>query len=498
MTTLAAVDLGASSGRVIAGVLDGDSIELTETARFANGAVSVPTFEGPRLHWDVLHLWQEILAGLRTAADEVGPLAAVGIDTWGVDYGLLDERGSLLGNPASYRCARTDGVPERLFAKLDPQRAYAANGTQVQPFNTIFQVLAERRLDLADKLLLLPDLFGYWLSGQRFAEVTNASTTGLLEVASHTWSGEILDALAIDFGVEVGRLLPALVEPGTVTGTVRPEVLDLADAAGRPTPLVAVGSHDTAAAVAAVPVTEDRFAYVSCGTWSLVGLELDAPVLTEAAREANFTNELGVDQTVRFLKNVMGLWVLNESVRTWQNQGRHVDIGELAERAAHEPLLRTIVDVNDPAFLAPGDMPARIAEAARRTGQAVPRTPASFTRCIIDSLAFAYRTATRQAARLSGRQISVVHMVGGGIKNRLLCQLTADATGLPVIAGPDEGTALGNLMIQARAVNAVRGDLRELRRIIANSITTTRFEPNPTSRAAFDRASDRMAATSSK
>lgn len=493
MTTLAAVDLGASSGRVITGTLSRGRFELREAARFPNGPVEVPTPRGPRRHWDVLRLWESVVGGLRAASHDVGPLEAVGIDTWAVDYGLLDARGELLANPASYRCDRTVGAPEAFFEKLPAEELYALNGLQVQPFNTVFQLVAEEqeRLSAAGSLLLVPDLLAYWLTGRRVTEVTNASTTGLLDPRSRKWCPEVLGVLGQGFGRDVSGLLAELVEPGHVVGPVGVDSLGLTTAAGAPTPLVAVGSHDTASAVVAVPAEREDFAYISCGTWSLVGLELEEPVLGQEARAANLTNELGVDGTVRLLKNVMGLWVFNESVRTWREQRMDVDVADLVARAAAVPALRTVVDLDDPVFFPPGDMPARIAEAARRGGQPQPATPEEFARCIFDSLAIAYAGALRRAAAVSGREIGVVHMVGGGVRNELLCQLTADATGLPVVAGPDEGTALGNLVVQARAVGLLGGGLPELREVVRSSSRTVTYLPSGDA-GAWERAAGRI------
>ncbi|WP_371744557.1 rhamnulokinase family protein [Georgenia sp. TF02-10] len=310
--------------------------------------------------------------------------------------------------------------------------------------------------------------------GERVAEVTNASTTGLLDVRRRTWSTEVTAALERDLGVPAAGLLPDLVEPGTVLGPLDPG--DHAEVVAG-TRLVAVGSHDTASAVAAVPATEPGFAYISCGTWSLVGLELPAPVTTEASRAANFTNELGLDGTVRYLRNVMGLWLLQESLRTWHAGGHDVDLATLLAQAAEVPPLRCVIDVDDPAFLPPGGMPARITAAAASTGQPPPTTPAEVTRCIVDSLAPAHRRAVHQAAELADREVTVVHVVGGGSRNALLCQLTADATGLPVLAGPAEATALGNILVQARATRALNGGLVELRRAAAQAGPVHRYEP---------------------
>ena len=452
-----AVDLGASSGRVIVGrVLDLASgeprIELHEVNRFPNGPVEVRG----TLRWDLLRLHQGVLEGLRAAGRECHArgdvVCGVGIDSWAVDHGLLDADGELLGNPVHYRDSRTAGVPERVFARVSAADHYAVNGLQTQPFNTEFQLVAaggSATLAAARQMLLVPDLLGYWLTGAVVAEVTNASTTGLLDVRSRAWATQLLARLAVHFG-DVADLLPRLVEPGTVVAPLSEDVARTTGIAGS-VPLVAVGSHDTASAVVAVPATTERFAYVSCGTWSLVGLELDAPVLTEASRLANFTNELGVDGTVRYLKNVMGLWLLQESVRAWGDRGLETDLPTLLAEAARVPALRAVFDVDAPRFLPPGSMPSRIAEALAGTGQQAPRSQGEMVRAILDSLALAHRRAVRTACALSGRDVQVLHLVGGGARNELLCQLTADATGLPVVAGPVEAAALGNVLVQARA-----------------------------------------------
>lgn len=493
-TTMAAVDLGASSGRVMAGTLYEGRITLVEAGRFSNGAVEVPTERGPRLHWDVLRLWEAVTRGLRDAAHDVGPLQSVGVDTWAVDYGLLDAGGELIGNPASYRCHRTAGVAQQYFTEVPAREMYGRVGAQVQPFNTIFQLLAEsrERLSLARQLLLIPDLLGHWLTGRSVTEVTNASTTGLLDPATRTWQADTMHSLVAGCGREVGDLFADLVEPGEILGPVRVSGLGLTTPAGVPTPVVAVGSHDTASAVVAVPAQRKDFAYISCGTWSLVGLELDSPVRTQAAFQANLTNELGVDNTVRFLKNVMGLWVFNEAVRTWRRERLDVDIPQLVHDAALCEPLRTVVDIDDSTFFPAGDMPSRIREAARLTGQPQPRDPGEVARCIFDSLALAYRRSIRRITDVAGRDVSVVHMVGGGVQNELLCQLTADATGLRVVAGPVEATALGNLVVQARAIGAVSGGLAELRDVVRASSRLVEYHPMAAAAAAWANAERRI------
>ncbi|HZK60354.1 MAG TPA: rhamnulokinase family protein, partial [Cryobacterium sp.] len=411
MSSYAAVDLGASSGRVLVGHLVAGRLHTVETSRFANVPVPVPGRGGSTLHWDVLRLWRGVLEGLRVAGHEHGPVRSVGIDTWAVDHGLLDADGALLGNPVHYRDDRTAGVPERVFARMSPAEHYALTGVQVQPFNTIFQLGAAAgtaRLAAARRLLLVPDLLGYWLSGVEVTELTNASTTGLLDATTRRWSGPALAALSAATGADVAALLAPVVEPGSVLGPLRHDLAVDLGLGGAD--LVAAGSHDTASAVAAVPMDPSRSAYISSGTWSLVGVELDAPVLTEASRAANFTNELGVDGTVRYLRNVAGLWLLAESLRAWAEQGRPHDLVELLEAAENVPPLACVVDVDDPGFTPPGDMPSRIAAAARRTGQQPPTDEASTVRCILDSLALGYRRAIRQASELSGRTVEMVHV----------------------------------------------------------------------------------------
>ncbi len=458
MTAFAAVDLGAASGRVMVGRAGGGTLELTPVHRFPNQ----PVRAGGTLHWDILALYRGVLDGLRAA----GPVTSVGVDAWAVDYGLLDADGALLGNPVHYRDGRTDGVPARVAARLGEERRYAVTGVQRLPFNTIYQLVAaagSAQLSAAHRLLLIPDLIGYWLTGAVGAEVTNASTTGLYDVRRGGWATDVMADVRIP-----ADLFPPLRRPGSRIGAVRADL----GLPGRPD-VVAVGSHDTASAVVGVPAAGPHFAYLSCGTWSLVGVELDAPVLTADSRRANFTNEAGVDGTIRYLRNVMGLWLLQESLRAWGT----TDLAGLLRRAADEPEFASVVDPDDPALLAPGDLPARIAGLCRRAGEPVPRSPAATVRCIVDSLALAHRRAVRDAQRLAGRHVDVVHVVGGGARNALLCQLTADTCELPVLAGPVEATALGNVLVQARAAGAVRGDLAALRGLVRDTQPQTRYEP---------------------
>ncbi|MFV0450768.1 MAG: rhamnulokinase [Propioniciclava sp.] len=468
--TLAAADLGATSGRVIAGTLAEGRFTLTELARFSNG----PVPQGTMIHTDAPTLWAQVRAGLNAGIQRFGSLAGVAVDTWGVDYGRIAPDGTLIDLPVHYRDERTKGIPEVLFRTLPALELYRAAGLQVMPFNTIFQLIDDARRDALDgveTILLTPDLFNYWLSGRRAAEVTIASTTGLLDVAARQWSNSTCAHLSRVHQVPLPGVLPELVEPGTVLGDTAPGVL------AEPVPVITVGSHDTASAVVSVPAQTSRFAFISSGTWSLVGLELDQPVLSDASQEMDFTNELGVDGTVRYLKNVMGLWVLSESMRTWQDAGHRIELASLLGRAASARPLDCVVDINDERLLPPGDMPARLRALAAESGQTLAEDPVAITRCIIDSLALAYRRALRAACELAGRDVDVVHIVGGGCQNALLCQLTANATGLPVVAGPAEGTALGNLLVQARAVGALHGDLVALRQVVSSSTEVVAYVP---------------------
>jgi rhamnulokinase len=380
-----------------------------------------------------------------------------------VDYGLLGETGALLGNPVHYRDARTTGRPALVHAAVPAAELYAVTGIQQLPFNTIYQLAAAPMLGHARTMLLIPDLLAYWLTGEAGAEITNASTTSLLDVRAQAWAIGLIERAGLP-----PRIFPPLRRPGDVIGPViEPNGL------GSPLPLIAVGSHDTASAVAAVPAAGPDFAYISSGTWSLAGMELGAPVLTAASRAANFTNEAGVDGTIRYLRNLTGLWLLQQSLRCWPG----ASLDDLLAEAARVPRLRFVIDPDDPVFIPPGDMPGRIASWLAGRGEAGPDWPAETVRCILDSLALAYRRAIGQAQSLSCRQADVVHVVGGGARNSLLCQLTADATGLPVVAGPAEATCFGNVLVQARALGAAPGDLAGMRALIRSSQPLRSFAP---------------------
>jgi rhamnulokinase len=439
----------------------GDRIDLTEAARFPNRAVGVRG----RLYWDVLGLWAGVLEGLRALEGAV----AVGVDSWAVDYGLIGDDGHLVANPVCYRDARNAAAKAKVLEQVGAAELFAATGVQPQPFNTLFQFAAET--GSAHRALLIPDLIGYWLSGVAAWEATNASTTGLIDLASGDWSGALAGRLGLDLGL-LGPVTPT----GTVLGPVLPEVAAAAGLAAS-TQVIATASHDTAAAVAAVPYETRRAAYISCGTWSLVGVERDVPITSGAAFEAGFTNERGADGSIRFLRNVAGLWLLNESIATWRKAGRDIDLAALLSDAAQVERLRSVVDPDDARFADPGDMPERIRAYCAETGQPVPETPAEVAACVLDSLALAHRRAIAALESLTGEAIETVHIVGGGANNALLCQLTADATGRTVLAGPDEATALGNALIQAQALGLVAPGPEARRAVARASARPRRYEP---------------------
>ena len=462
---VAAVDLGATSGRVMIGRVGPDTLELELVSRFPNG----PVEREDGLHWDFDALYGHIVDGLAEAVRREPSIESIGIDSWAVDYGLLRD-GELLAEPFHYRDERSERGVAEVHAIAPFAELYQRNGLQFLPFNTLYQYRVDAALADADGALLIPDLIAYLLTGARVAERTNASTTGLLGVESSEWDLELAERLGIPSGI-----LPPLVDPGVAIGTLRPE---LAERIGKDLPVVAVGSHDTASAVVAVPLSTPDSAYISCGTWGLVGVEIAEPVLTDAAREANFTHELGVDGRFRFLHNVTGLWLLSETVRAWEAEdASSIDLPELLDAAAAVSGDIPLFDANDPSLSAPGDMPARIAAVLTSVGSAVPADRAAFARTIVESIAQAFADAVQTAGELSGREIDAIHLVGGGSLNRLLCQATADRSGVPVLAGPVEATALGNLLVQARALGAAPATLEELRALVARTHQPVRYDP---------------------
>ncbi|MFI7579485.1 FGGY-family carbohydrate kinase [Kocuria kalidii] len=476
--TVAAVDLGATSGRVILGGLEDGRLRLRHVARFPNQPVRLHEGDRSGLHWNTTELYRRVIEGLARAVREEDDVASIGVDSWAVDYALLRE-GRMLGAPYHYRDERTAEGVRAVHRQVPPAELYARNGLQHLPFNTVFQLAADRAagtLEPADRALLVPDLIAYWLTGQQVTEATNASTTGLLGAHAWQWDVELMRRLGVPTG-----LFPSVVVPGSRIGALLPAVAGEVGTA-RELPVTAVGSHDTASAVAAVPTTGDDAAFISSGTWSLVGVELERPVLTEESRAANFTNEGGVDGRVRYLKNVSGLWLLSESMRTWDGPGgtdpqRSSDLSVLLAEAAAVTRPVPVFDATDERFTPPGDMPARITAWCREHDLEPPRTRAEVVRSILESLAAAYATTIEQAEQLSGKRIRTVHIVGGGSQNALLCRLTADRTGRTVLAGPVEATAIGNVLVQLRAAGIAPGSLEALRRIVATTVQPVRYVP---------------------
>lgn len=465
MTAVIAVDLGATSGRVILGYVDGDGLRLDHVARFLNSPVA--TADG--LHWNTLELFSSVQKGLVAAMITEPEAISVGVDSWGVDYGLL-RAGRLLGIPYHYRDDRTIPAVSRVHAKVTEEALYRRNGIQNLAMNTIFQLQAEADtgwLELADLFLMTPDLFNFWLSGSQVSERTIASTTGLLDPFRGEWDLPLINTMGF-----AERLFPELVPVGTTLGPVLPAL------GSKYGPVVTtIGSHDTASAVVAIPTTSDDFVYISCGTWALVGVETQSPIVTTASQIAGFTNEAGVDFRNRFQQNVVGLWLLSESIRKWKAEGLSAELADLLGAASGIRDRVAVFDVRDARFLAPGDMPSRIADWCEEHGEPVPRNAAEFVKSIIESLATVFAVVSREAIELSGVPRTAIHIVGGGSQNTMLCQRTADLSGLPVIAGPVEATAIGNILIQARAHGMVSGTLEGLRSIVSAAVQPRMYRP---------------------
>ena len=466
-----AADFGGGSGRLIAGRIGDGQLQLEEIYRFANRQVRL----GERLCWDFPALFAELKEGLRIAARKGLQVKGLGIDTWGVDFGLLDRNGNLTGNPVCYRDPRTEGMPDRVFGIIDRRQHYAATGIQVMAINTLFQLYAmqqqnDPQLEIAERLLFMPDLFGYFLTGNADNEYCIASTSELLDARTRQWSSETIRALGLP-----ERLFGRIVMPGTVRGVLR---RDIADETGiGQIKVYAVGSHDTASAVAAVPSTGGRAAFLSSGTWSLLGAEVDSPILTEEARAAGFTNEGGVGGRIRFLQNITGLWILQRLMAEWKERGEEQHYDTIIPQAAAERI-DTVIPVDAPEFMNPACMGDAIADYCRRHSLAVPEGKAQTVRCVLQSLADRYRQAVASMNRLLPEPVERLHIIGGGSQNRLLNQLTADALGIPVYAGPVEATATGNILTQAMAEGEIAG-LDELRTVVARSFEPEIYHPNP-------------------
>ena len=477
--TYLAVDLGAGSGRVMAASFDGERIALEELNRFPNHGVRTP--DG--LHWDVLRLFEEILAGARLARDR-RPVS-LGVDAWGVDFALLDRTGALVGNPFHYRDSRTQGRMDEALGMVSREEIFEHTGLQFMEINSLYQLLSMKgtpALEAAATLLMIPDLFNYWLSGEKACELTDATTTQFFDPRRRDWARPLLDKL----GLPTAMLQP-VVEPGTRLGPLSGAV---GEEVGFQAAVVAAAGHDTASAVAAVPAEGEDWAFLSSGTWSLLGAEVSRPYVTDETLRRNFTNEGGVAGTTRLLKNISGLWILEECRRRWDANGEAVDYGGLIREAAAAPAFRSLIDVDDPVFTPPGDMPGRIATWCEKTGQPAPRSHGELARAIFESLALRYRATLADVAAITGRPPKTLHIVGGGSKNELLNQFAADASGLPVVAGPVEATALGNALVQAIAMGRVR-DGAEARQIVRRSFSPARYEPGPG--AAWAEAAERLA-----
>ena len=466
----AAVDLGASSGRVILGKISATKIEYEEIHRFGNG----PVTRGDELYWDIELLRTNVIEGLAMLAKE--DIASIGVDSWAVDYALIDGEGALLREPHHYRDNRNLRGVQSVKQNISDAELYARNGLQFLPFNSLYQLAVDQAeqaalLNRAKKAVMIPDLFNFWLTGQLRTERTNASTTGLFDPVSKKWDLALIEQLGLQ-----ERLLCEPVDEGQVLAQISDEIVAKTKLA-KTTKVVTVGSHDTASAYVAVPSTKPGSLFVSSGTWSLLGIELDEPILSEEARLANFTNEGGVDGRVRFLKNVTGLWLLQEASRHWRQSGKQYQIESLIADATMLPA-SSVIDVNHESFAAPGDMPARIQDYCKQTNQWVPQTEAEIVRVIFDSLAAKYVDVIEELERIAKTKIERIHIVGGGSQNKLLNQLIANATGLEVFAGPVEATAIGNLVIQARTAGVLNGSLEDIRALIAANFEVTKYAPN--------------------
>ncbi len=465
-----AIDLGASSGRGIVGAFDGERLTLRENHRFSNDPVNLCG----RLYWDILRIFHEIKLSVQKTVLDGDAVSSIGIDTWGVDYGLLDRAGRLLSNPVHYRDTRTEGAQELVSRTVPAEELYRVAGIQTLNFNTVYQLAVEReeapeKLAQAERMLNIPDLLNYFLTGRMANEYTILSTGALLDAKKRDYAWELLDRLGIP-----RRLFGDVTAPGTDLGTLLPQVQG--ETGKTDAHVLTVASHDTASAVIAVPSEEKDFLYISSGTWSLMGTELSDPLINAESRAANFTNEGGACGTVRFLKNIMGLWIIQESRRQWRREGKDYSFAQMEAWAKESTPFRSLIDVDDSDFATPGDMPEKIRAYCKRTAQPVPESVGEVVRCIYESLALKYRSVAERVMELMGRRARVIHVVGGGTKDRFLSQLTADACGIPVCAGPEEATAIGNLMMQLMAAGEV-SDLGQARRVVAVSFETKQYLP---------------------
>ena len=481
-----AIDLGASSGRGIVGSFDGEKITLRENHRFSND----PVFVSGRITWDILRIFFEIKNSITKTVIDGDDVSSMGIDTWGVDYGLLDRNGRLMANPTHYRDTRTVGISDYVSRFVSAEEIYKVTGIQAIDFNTLNQLAAEGRDDpdmlaRAEQMLFIPDLLNYFLTGKRATEYTIASTGMLLDAAKRDFAFELTDKLGIR-----RSLFAPIVQPGTDLGELLPQISG--EVGKNRIHVRTVASHDTASAVIAVPAQGEDFIYISSGTWSLMGMELPQPLINDATRAANFTNEGGALGTIRFLKNIMGLWIIQESRRQWKREGKDYSFAQMEAWAKEASSFRSLINPDDASFNTPGNMPEKIRDFCRRTNQPVPETVGEVVRCIYESLALKYRYTVETIQELRGKKATVINVVGGGTKDRFLSQMTADACGLDVTAGPEEATAIGNLMAQAMAAGEI-ASLSEARQVVANSFELKHYAPT-TERGAWDEAFGRFKA----
>lgn len=467
-----AFDFGASSGRAILAKFDGEKLELEEKHRFSNDPVNI----NGDLHWDVLRLFFEIKQGILKCANSGDrDIDCIGIDTWGVDYGLLDKNDKLLGNPFHYRDTRTDNMYDKVFPIVPKEEVFKKTGIAFNWFNTLYQLTSAKLSDDtalkdAKTMLMMPDLFNFFLTGVKKMEYTDVSTTQMFDSEKHDWAYDLLEKLGLPTDI-----FPDIVYPGEIVGTIKPELAEELGIAE--IPVVAVASHDTGSAVASVPVVDNEdFIYISSGTWSLMGVELDKPNVSDEALKYNFTNEGGVNKTIRFLKNIMGLWLIQESRRQWDREGTLLSFDELEREAREAEPFASLIAPDYPAFQTPGNMPKRIREYCKMTGQKVPETTGAVVRAIAESLAFRYRATVEGMEEVTGKKYNVINIVGGGIKDKMICQFTANATKRIVNAGPVEATSIGNIIVQGIAMGAIK-DLNEGRKIVRNSFDIAEYTP---------------------
>lgn len=467
-----AFDFGASSGRAIIGCFDGDKITLEEVHRFSNDPVSV----GGTVYWDVLRLFYEIKQGI-IKAKIAGGFDSIGIDTWGVDFGLIDSEGKLMENPVHYRDARTAGLVDEAFKTMPKEKLYGITGIQFMELNTLFQLISLKKyrpwmLERADKMLFMPDLFGYMLTGKMCAEYSIASTSQLIDLDKRTWSKEILDA----FGIKESVFAP-LVQPGTVLGELSKEICE--ECGVDPVPVISVCGHDTQSAITSVPCEDGDFAFLSSGTWSLFGTELDKPIVNETSMNINITNEGGFDGSTGFLKNIIGLWLIQESRRQWKREGKEYSYADLEKLALAAEPFKCFIDPDAPEFVPHGNIPERVREFCRKTGQYIPETVGEIMRCIYESLAMKYRLTFEKLRECTERDYPVIHVIGGGTKDGLLCQMTANSCDRTVKAGPIEATVMGNVAVQLMSNGSVK-NIGQARKIVAESSELKTFEPKDT------------------